>query len=163
MQDPTAPFRIVLTDDRCRDPALDMSPAEIAEYRRTRDEALLKFHAGAVPSWFYVQRLGKPTVAQLVDAIEYGGEPRRCIVAFLLACTRVEPAPLEGDGAAAPDTLAPADLRDVPGGVKMAEDAWYLDIANEFHMAAVYEVGEVARQFAAMGRRAKSFFFSRVG
>jgi hypothetical protein len=141
VNDPLAPMRIVITDPRRPDPALKMTERELEEYRRTRDEKLVRCKPGASPTWFHVQRLDPERCARLGSITV---PLLRWTNAFGAACHHVE---REGDAAMAPEGTEWVDLGD---GERTTEAAWMKRVAKKHSLYAVYEVGQVALQFAAL-------------
>lgn len=164
MIDPTKPLPVVLTGDGYRDPALDMSWEQIFKYRETRDPELVVCHEGKKPTWFHCQRLGKLYVANLIDSVEFGGEPARKLRAFRLGCRAIELSPERaadvGEERMVPDPKAAHQLAE---GVSEAGMEFFDRVTDEFPMEALYEVGDVVRQFSSMPRKHLLPFVYRAG
>lgn len=164
MIDPTKPFRIVLISEGVRDPALDMTLDQLAEYAKTRDESLLRFKEGKTPTWLHVQRVGKLALATIVDSTPaVSGESGRHIRAFRLGCPLVEPSPdvfPDAKGTWEPD---PKRADDVGEGIRMAGLEWFERVANEMGTDAVYETADVIRQHASLPARCRGPFAWRPG
>jgi hypothetical protein len=162
--DPTKPLRIVLTGEGHRDPALDMTWQEIEKYRASRDPDDIKLHPGKTPTWFHCQRVGKLIVANMIDAIEFGGLPARKLRAFKFGCSAVDLSP-DIAARAGKETLTPDPTKFIEWaeGVREAGHEWFEAVSDEFPIEALYEVGDVIRQFSSMPRKHILPFVYRAG
>jgi hypothetical protein len=138
-------FPVVVTDDACRDPALDyeaMGYAKLQEYRRTRDPALLAFKPGAAPRWFHLRRLPRARVAAL-QTITAG--PMRQIAMVLNGVASF-------DDPAGPQTPDPRAMTDVGRGLKAAGEEWWERIGDVAGNEGVYELGDLVEQAGSLAK-----------
>lgn len=150
MQDPIAPLRIVATNEHFAAVSddLDMSPADLDAYRRTRDEALVRAKPGRAPTWFVVQRLPAiviPTLARM------SADELRDQTAFLMACHLVETPTLKHEPEA-------RQYASGIGGTRLAGDDWFNACARRWGVETCLEVGRVAFQWARLPEGAVGFF-----
>ena len=140
MQDPLANLEIVATNEMYLDPALDMGEAELEEYRKTRDSALLVCKPEQATVRFVVKRIP----ASFLPTLEGMSPAVRFQVALLVACHEIR---LPGG-----DTLQP-DRRQMTNGAcatKVAGEEWYNLIATRYGYETCREIGRVAYEHARL-------------
>lgn len=151
MQNPLAPLDVLATNEMFRDPALaDLSEAELAEYRATRDLDAIRARLpeSPKPTVFVVKRLPPVSTA----GMEGMSRSFRELLAFLQACHCVvlpDGAPLEPDR---------KKMSKAAGGVSQADDEWFNRIAARFGVETCYEIGRVAFEWARLPESAKGPF-----
>jgi hypothetical protein len=147
VQNPIAPFRVVRVNDVTRDPALNMTPAQLVRYCEDRDEAKLSFREGCQPDWIEVQPIPR-TQLPLLDSLF--DQEQRWVRAFAIACHRI----VCGDGTVIEcpaEQLAPSG-RDA----KAASEEWiYGEVFDRIGMLGIYEVGQVAIARAKLPKGAR--------
>jgi hypothetical protein len=136
VQSPLAPIRVVRVNDATRDPALNMTPAQILRYLEDRDPAKLAFKDGCAPDWIEVQPIPRTQIPLLDSLFE---DEQRWVRAFAIACHRI----VCGDGSVIecpPEQLAPSGK-----DAKMAGEEWvYGEVFDRIGMHGIYEVGQLA-------------------
>jgi len=156
MADTFGPFEVLATNDAWTDPAIDgdadgpeAGTQRLAEYRRTRDVAVLRLRDGVTPTLFVVKPLGATYIASVVDT--FSGDTFRHVMSFMASCHEIRRA----DGS----RLEPAGkLAKSVKGTMVGNDEWIDTVAAEFGLLTVYEIGSVAYQRARLPRAARGPF-----
>lgn len=131
------------------------SEPPLAEYVRTRDEALLKFSEGQTPTWFHLRRLPLTWMTDVLDGII--GRTSQRVLAFRASCHRIEG---EGDPLIVTRHGEKGDwiASRASGGVTIAPAEWAQEIADRFDADVVQEMGEIAITHSRLRRGARGPF-----
>lgn len=152
-------MRAVRINEKCVDPAISVKDSSIQEYAQTRDEKHLVFHEGATPDRFVIRKLTASEIATANDM--YVGRPtQKAMAAFLIAVHQIE----MGDGSVF--EIGKDELEDkfIAGRkITLPKDSWVERVIEEFGLDTVVEIGQVAIDFAGLGKRATPFFNCWVG
>ena len=134
MRNPFESVRVVSATD----PALAMTEAELAQYRESYDESLVKCHPGAKPCWFTVKRISSVFAIEVLEAREV---QTRAILAFCAGVHEIELP--NGDKLKAPIIEGSRN--------RLAEvDAWIGTAAERVGPRRVQEIGLVAARLAML-------------
>lgn len=133
MQDPLKPIDVVLVEPFCRDPALDPE-MDLEAYRAERRSELIKERPGMKAARFRVGPIMRTYLAEKIGGM--AGEDGRNTLAFLAAVH----AYVDASG-----TAHRAETNTGAYDQPIATPAWLDEVANEFGMDAVRELGRVAR------------------
>ncbi len=152
-----SPKEVVRINNKCPDPALDLTKMDVEAYSKSRDFALVKVLDGQAPTVFIVDRVSY----QLAQA--YRRQPDmefRQQMAFASACQRVN---LPNGSTLTPSKTTTLKL----GGqsFETADDDWLQLITDTFGFDTILEIGQVAMDLATLPKDAKagfSFWLGRV-
>jgi hypothetical protein len=156
--DPFADLHVVLVNIHAPDTAVATLEMPFDEYVESRDDKLIKVKPGRVAVLFQVQRISWRFIAQVVNRL--GTDDMKNIMAFGAACHAIYELDSEGNRTERARVTA---VRDSVHGVMVAPDSWADAIAAEFSPWALYEVGQVARQFAMMTAAQRKVFSYPAG
>lgn len=135
--DPLASIEVVLINRDCRDAALDPK-MDFDRYRSTRDEKLILESKGAKAARFRLTKVAKPFLADVIDAMNSASSKHT--MAFLAGCHSYT------DAAGAKQS---AELHDGAYEQKIAPPEWMTQVAEEFGMEAIYEIGKAVHARAS--------------
>lgn len=141
------------------DAAIDLERSDIQQYAKTRDEKHLVFSDGSAPDRFVIRKLNPSEIATINDL--YAARPnQKALLAFMLAVQQIE----LSDGSVMEITKEEM-VETVVGGKKVTApgDKWIERVIGEFSYDSVLEIGQVAIDFAGLGKRAIPFFNCWVG
>lgn len=158
MQDPLGPLRVVRAHPKALDPAIDVKAMgkDLDEYRRTRDESLLKFHDGMQPVWFELRPLPASYAYEALDNPAIQGRLRD-VVACRAGLTRV----LLPNG----DVLAPDPKQTVQTmfDFDLAGEEWIDRLVRKFGGHTPVEMGRIAHERAMLPEEARGPFSCPAG
>lgn len=149
MRDPLADLHAYATNDDNCDPALDADDvARLKLYRETRELADAPVKPGATPVRFVLRPI--PPIVRAMSLAKMDPDARHAC-AFLASCHEI----LLPDGR----ELRPRKVERGAHGALIADDAWINDVAAEFGLETVLEMGRLAYQRASLRRDARGPFW----